>query len=71
MSDYRLQVIHASSGKVGGWKPGADVEVDLVQELCARLTKRGVGLFRSEATVLAAVQEEFASLLFDLKRKVR
>lgn len=71
MSDYRMQVIHASSGKVVGWKPGADIEVDLINELCDRLTKRGVGLFRTEATVLAAVREEFASLLFDLKRKVR
>ena len=71
MSDYRCQIIHASDGRVAIWRPGSEVEVDLAEELCQRLKLRGVGLFTSEATVLQAVREEFASILFDLKRKVR
>ncbi len=71
MSDYRLQITHASTGQVVVWTPGHDMEPDLVDELSSRLARRGVGWFTSEAKVLTALREEFASMLFDLKRKVR
>ncbi len=71
MSDYQMQIVHKSDGRVVAWAPGGSVETDLVDELCRRIKVRGVGILRSEAKVLACVREEFASLLFDLKRKVR
>lgn len=71
MSDYQIQVVHASDGRVAVWRPGSQIETDMIDVLCSRLTKRGVGVFRSEAQVLQAVREEFAALLYELKRKVR
>ena len=71
MSDYRMQVVHSRDGRVAVWRPGREIEVDLIEELCKRLQARGVGIFRSEASVLDSVREEFAALLYDLKAKVR
>ena len=71
MSDFRLQIIHAKDGVVATWLPGLPIEVDLVEELCVRLKKKGVGWFTPEAKVLAAVKMELASVIFDLKRKVK
>ena len=71
MSDYRLQIVHSSDGRVVTWRPGHEIETDLIDALCARLKARGVGIFTSEARVLSSVKEEFGGLLFDLKRKVR
>lgn len=69
-SNFRLQIIHAKDGKVVEWLPGAKIETDLVKELCYRLRNRKVGMFQSEAKVLAAVEEEFAALLWALKKQV-
>ncbi len=71
MSDYQMQIVHRSDGKVVTWAPGGGIETDLIEELARRIKARGVGIFTSEATVLSVVREEFAGLLFDLKRKVR
>lgn len=71
MSDYRLQVLHLPTGEIVKWKPGADVETDLVDDLCDRLKARGVGLFKTEKTVLDLVREELADVLWELKKKVR
>lgn len=70
MSDFRLQIVHAKDGRVVSWRPGAQIETDLVEALAVRLRKRGVGMFRSEATVLAVLGEEFAKMLHELKAKV-
>ena len=71
MSDYKMQIIHTATGNVVNWKPGADIEVDVIEDLCLRLKKRGVGFFKTQAAVLDAVREEFASELWDLKKKVK
>ena len=70
MSDFRLQIVHSKDGRVVSWRPGAEIETDLIDALGARLQRRGVGLFRSETKVLAALKEEFAKLLYELKAKV-
>jgi len=71
VSDYRLQVVQASTGKVvKGWQPGDKVETDLVDELVDRAKAKGVGLFRSEARVLGGVREAFGEMLLDLKGRV-
>jgi UDP-N-acetyl-D-mannosaminuronic acid transferase (WecB/TagA/CpsF family) len=70
-SNYRLQIVDIRDGEVVRWKAGAAIEIDLVEELCDRLAKRkwGVGLLRPQTSVVAAVKEEFASLVYDLKAR--
>jgi hypothetical protein len=68
-SNYRLQIVDIRDGEVVRWKAGAPIESDLVQELCDRLQKKGVGWFRSEAKVLEAVKSEFSGVVWDLKSK--
>lgn len=70
MSDFRIQIVHAADGRIVSWRPGADIEADIVNALIARLRKRGVGVFKTEATVLAAVREEFQKMLHELKARV-
>lgn len=70
ISNFRLQIVHAKEGKVVEWLPGAKIETDLIRELVYRLRTRGVGVFKSEAAVLKAVEEEFAALLWELKKQV-
>lgn len=69
-SRYRMQIVYDKTGDIVSWKPGAPIETDIVVDLVARLKKRGVGLFTSEATVLAAVEQELSEVILDLKRKV-
>lgn len=69
-SNFRLQIVHAKDGVVVEWLPGAKIETDLVRELVYRLQNRGVGVFKTQATVLKAVEEEFAALLWELKKQV-
>lgn len=68
-SHYRLQIVDIRDGSIVRWKAGAPIETDLVDELCTRLQKEGVGVFRSQAKVLAAVKSTFASMIWDLKAK--
>lgn len=70
ISDFRIQIVHAKTGRVVEWLPGAKIETDLVRELVYRLRNRGVGVFKTEAAVLKAVEEEFAALLWELKKQV-
>ena len=70
-SRYRLQIIEVETGEVvKTWLPGHPIEIDLALELCNRLRSRGVGVFKSQEQVLAAVKEELASLIFSLKAQV-
>lgn len=70
MSEFKLQIVHKKDGAVVEWKPGHSLEVNIADELCARLKVRGVGMFKSEAQVLLAVKEEFAAMLWILKSRV-
>lgn len=70
MSDFRLQIVHSKDGRVVSWRPGAEIETDLVNALIARLRKRGVGVFKTEEMVLQTVRGEFQALLHELKAKV-
>ena len=70
MSDYRLQVIHVKTGKVAmGWQPGDKVELDLIDDLIARLRGK-VGFWKGEVAVLGAVREAFLELLLAIKGRV-
>ena len=69
-SAFRIQIVNAGNGAVVQWAPGALVEVNIADELCNRLKNRNIGVFASQASVLAAVREEFAAMLWYLKSKV-
>lgn len=70
-SRYRLQIIDTLTGHVAlGWRPGDQVESDLIGDLVERTRALGVGLGRTEAHVLADVRQAFAELIHDLKRRV-
>lgn len=57
-------------GHVVSWAPGSSVETALITDLCDRLKVKGVGVFKTEAKTLAAVDEAFREMLYDLKAKV-
>lgn len=70
-SYYRLQVIDTRTGSVArSWQAGARIEVDLAEELARRLKAKGVGVFRTEAQVLAGLREAVGEMLLDLKKQV-
>lgn len=69
-SEYLIQVVHKKSGRIAQWAPGLKVEKDLEAELLNRIKEKGVGVFRTESRVLAAIQTALRELLFDLKSKV-
>ena len=71
MSRYRLQIIDAQTGEVViGWQPNDRVETELSEELLRRVKDRGVGLFRTEAQVLASLRQCFSDMLYELKGRV-
>jgi len=70
-SDYAIQIVHVATGEVvHRWAPGLAVEVELVENLCARIAAKGVGVGRTEAHVIADVREAVGELLLDLKKRV-
>ena len=70
-SEYLIQVVHKSTGKVvTGWEPGLTVEKRLVEELVNRVKTKGVGIFRTEDHVAKDVRAAIEELLYDLKSLV-
>jgi hypothetical protein len=69
-SEFLIQVVHKSDGRVVAWAPGLEVEQEFIKNFCDRLKGKGVGIFRTEAKVLAAAQEAMDELLYDLKKQV-
>ena len=69
-SNYKIQVVYARSGAVVEWAPGQQVEKDLGTELIARVKVKKVGLMKTEAHVLEAVQQALHELLYELKDSV-
>lgn len=69
-SEYLIQVLHKSTGKVVQWEPGLSVEKALVTELIGRVRTKGVGVFRTENHVIHDVREALEELLYELKSKV-
>jgi hypothetical protein len=70
VSQFRLQIVDKAGKVTKGWQPGDRVETELVDELCARVKAKGVGLGRTEAHVLADLRLAFAELLYELKARV-
>ena len=69
-SSFKIQVIHADTGKVVSWAPGMEVEKNLIMELRAKVKARGVGVGRTTAHVLDDVEAALKELLYELKSLV-
>lgn len=70
-SEYVIQIVHAPTGQVArSWAPGLEVEKQFVEELVNRVKAKGVGVFRTEAHVLADLKLAIKELLRELKEDV-
>ena len=69
-SEFLIQIVHKTDGKVVAWAPGMEVEQEFITNLCNRLKGKGVGFFKTEAKVVAAAEEAIKELLFALKKQV-
>ena len=69
-SEYLIQVVHKSTGKVVEWAPGLAVEKQLVDELGNRVRAKGVGILKTTEQVVTAVKSALDELLYDLKSLV-
>ncbi len=71
-SRFLVQIIDGDTKKPAvSFRPGSAVEAELEDAVIARLRTKGIGYFRSAATVEIAVREAWAEALMDLKKQVR
>ena len=67
-----MQVVVRGTNKVvARWPPGDDEERDLVAAIAAGVRAKGVGVFRTEAHVVAAVEGVVRDALLSVKRQVK
>jgi len=69
-SDYVMQIVHKHDGTVVEWAPGLAVETEHIENLCARVKAKGVGVGRTEAHVIADVKTALREMLRELKGRV-
>ena len=69
-SQFVIRVVDLTTNEVVQWAPGMAVERQLVEDLCARVLSKGVGIFRTEAHVIADVRAAITELLHALKSEV-
>lgn len=70
-SDYLIQIVYKDTGQlVHSWHPGLEVEQELIDNICAAIEAKSVGIFRTKKQVKAAVKEALEQFLFDLKKLV-
>ena len=67
---YRLQIVR-EDGHAVKFRPGTrSEEGDFVAAVTDRIVAKGVGVFRTEAKVRAAIQAGFTEVFDNLKRNV-
>ena len=72
MSEFRLQIVYEDGAMLRG-EPGRGgaFEIDLRGAIRSAILSRGVGLFRSEASVSKAIEEGIEEALMGLKSRAR
>jgi hypothetical protein len=70
-SDYRIQIVRNDGGLVHTWAPGGALERDLVEMIIEKVKGKGVGIGKTEASVLGSVRDAIHSALYDLKAAVK
>lgn len=66
-SEFVMRIVHIPSGKCVDMAPGLAAEMDLLNDLCARVRAKGVGLGCSEDHVVEDVRAAFREALMALK----
>jgi hypothetical protein len=70
-SRFRMQIVDTVTGDVVEYEPGRRVETEFVSDCINRIVAQGVGFFKTEATVKAAVEAGIKEAIFELKTQVR
>lgn len=66
---FLLQIVDAKTGAVVQLPGGGRMERDLIEACTAAVVTRGVGIFRTEAHVRAAIVAGITEAITDLKRE--
>lgn len=64
---FRLQIVDAQDQVVVSPFAAGRVEIDLIESCVRNIVARGVGMFRSEATVTTAIREGITEVIQALK----
>jgi hypothetical protein len=70
MSAYRVLIVREDGSGVK-LHPGSLGERNLVKSVVDKAVAKGVGLFRTESAVRAAIQAAFDEVLHDIKKEVK
>lgn len=68
---YRLQIVDPYDRVILRWPAGDPLEADLVQMAVREAQREGIGLFRTEAQVSAALRVGLQRAIHALKTQVR
>jgi hypothetical protein len=71
VSKYRIRIEDVLNGRIALLVPGAKGERDLVEDLVTSIVAKGVGVFKTQAQVEAAIRAGVAETLLSLKTEVR
>lgn len=71
-SEFELRIVHRPTGvTVAQWAPRRpETDGDVIDDLCARVRAKGIGVGRTEAHVIADLRWAWQELLHDFKRQV-
>jgi hypothetical protein len=70
-SQFAMRIIYVPTGEYVDWAPGSPIESLVIDAALHRVRAKGVGVMRTEAHVLADVEQALTETLFDLKKQVK
>jgi hypothetical protein len=70
MSRFRICITDTQTGERAVLVPGSTGERDLVKSVTDSIVRKGVGLFRTESQVKAAIEAGLKEVFLELKREV-
>ncbi len=70
-SPYRLQIVYADGSKPTTFYAGGTGERDLIDAIVTKTAEKDVGMFRTKAQVLHALEAALHEVLQELKREAR
>lgn len=70
-SRYTLQILGPDGRVLHRWAAGDPIELDLTEAIVEAAIAKGIGVFRTEAQVVAAIREAVAVSVYNLKALVR
>lgn len=68
---YLWQVVEEGSDAVCRLPAGGRIERDIVADVLTRAQAKGIGVFRTEARVLAAIETSLTEVLSELRKEVK